>query len=59
MGTGPHTCLGRHLAAAESRELLAAILDATPPARPTGYALDTDGMAGRGFRSPRRLGIRL
>ncbi|MDQ1049648.1 cytochrome P450 [Streptomyces sp. V4I2] len=57
MGTGPHTCLGRHLAMVESRELLAELL-ATESTWPPGYTVNTDGVAGRGFRSPRRLRIR-
>ncbi|MGW5611369.1 cytochrome P450 [Streptomyces sp. NPDC003753] len=58
MGTGPHTCLGRHLAAVEAHELLSEILSAVTSTWTTGWTLDTDGPSGRGFRSPRRLDIR-
>ncbi|MFI9804146.1 cytochrome P450 [Streptomyces sp. NPDC052301] len=58
MGTGPHICLGRHLAALEAREILAGLLQATAPVGPPRPALDTDGIGGRGFRSPRRLALR-
>ncbi|GGQ32180.1 cytochrome P450 [Streptomyces virginiae] len=59
MGTGPHTCLGRHLAAAEAQELLPELISAADSAWPMGWTLHTDGPAGRGFRSPGHLGIRL
>ncbi|MEU3725059.1 cytochrome P450 [Streptomyces sp. NPDC031705] len=59
MGTGPHTCLGRHLAAVEAREALSELLDAAASAWPPGWTLHTDGPAGRGFRSPARLDVRL
>ncbi|MFF4369041.1 cytochrome P450 [Streptomyces sp. NPDC001594] len=59
MGTGPHTCLGRHLAAVEAQELLSELHDVVGSAWPTGWTLHTDGPAGRGFRSPGRLGVRL
>ncbi|MFE7612323.1 cytochrome P450 [Streptomyces celluloflavus] len=59
MGTGPHICLGRHLAALEAREILAGLLQATMSVWPLRPVLDTDGIGGRGFRSPRRLTLRL
>ncbi|MEU2437512.1 cytochrome P450 [Streptomyces rubradiris] len=55
MGTGPHICLGRHLAALEAGEVLAGLARTAPPVWPDRPALDTDGIEGRGFRSPRRL----
>ncbi|KMS82883.1 hypothetical protein ACZ91_56210 [Streptomyces regensis] len=58
LGTGPHICLGRHLAALEAEELLDALLEATATPWHPGLALDTDGVTGRGFRSPRRLTVR-
>ncbi|MFB7176965.1 cytochrome P450 [Streptomyces sp. NPDC056257] len=59
MGTGPHTCLGRHLAAVEAQELLSELISAVGSTWPTGWTLHTDGPAGRGFRSPVCLGVRL
>lgn len=59
MGTGPHTCLGRHLAAVEAQELLSELLDASGSAWPAGWTLQADGPVGRGFRSPGRLVLRL
>ncbi|MFF1447124.1 cytochrome P450 [Streptomyces sp. NPDC058274] len=59
MGTGPHTCLGRHLAALEADQMLSALIDVLLPDRSPGWALDSAGPIGRGFRSPRRLGVRV
>ncbi|MFD8421798.1 cytochrome P450 [Streptomyces sp. NPDC059466] len=59
MGTGPHTCLGRRLAALEASEVLYALIDEALPAESAGWALDSDGPEGRGFRSPRRLRVRV
>ncbi|WP_328551045.1 cytochrome P450 [Streptomyces sp. NBC_00358] len=58
MGTGPHTCLGRRLAALEASEVLYA-LDGALPTESSRWALDSDGPVGRGFRSPRRLRVRV
>ncbi|MER6348671.1 cytochrome P450 [Streptomyces sp. NPDC001595] len=58
MGTGPHICLGRHLAALEAGELVDALLRVTATGRLPGVVLETDGVSGRGFRSPRRLVLR-
>ncbi|RCH67727.1 cytochrome P450 [Streptomyces sp. SDr-06] len=53
LGTGPHLCLGRHLAAVEAHELLSELASLAP----FRWTLDTDGPVGRGFRSARRLRV--
>ncbi len=53
---GPHRCLGMHLARMETRVALETLLDRLPGLRLDPEAEDVH-IAGRGFRSPRRLPV--
>ena len=55
-GTGPHMCLGMHLARLETRVLLNAVLDRLPGLRldPAAHDIHVHGMV---FRSPPELPV--
>src|SRR6202035_1754886 len=58
-GTGPHMCLGMHLARMETRVALNGLLDRLPNLRPDApvWQRDDPHIHGQVFRSPTRLPV--